>query len=82
MSLDLISLGLVTYFNLHASYINLPLKIGKHTKGMSLACRYGLYNIYMAKSQITKISKSEENSKQKIRNQMAKSKAQTHQTNG
>ena len=34
------------------------------------------------KSKITKILNSEENSKWKVRHQMAKSKAQTHQTNG
>ena len=34
------------------------------------------------KSKITKILNSEENSKRKVPNQMAKSKAQTHQMNG
>ena len=34
------------------------------------------------KSKITEILSSEENSKRKIPNKMAKSKAQTHQTNG
>ena len=33
------------------------------------------------KSKITKILNSEENSKRKVPNEMAKSKAQTHQTN-
>ena len=34
------------------------------------------------KSEITKILNSKENSKRKVPNQMTKSKAQTHQTNG
>ena len=34
------------------------------------------------KSKITKIPNSEENSKRKVRNQMTKAKAKTHQTNG
>ena len=34
------------------------------------------------KSKITDILNSEENSKRKVKNQMSKSKAQTHQKNG
>ena len=36
----------------------------------------------LKKSKITKILNSEENSKREVPNQMAKSKAQAHQTNG
>ena len=41
---------------------------------------YGIDNL--AKSKNTKILNSEENSKMKVPNQMAKLKVQTHQTNG
>ena len=41
----------------------------------------GLQTKTEGKIQITKILKSEENSKLKVPNQIAKSKAQTHQTN-
>ena len=37
---------------------------------------------YNRESKITKIPNSEKNSKRKVTNQMAKSKAQIHQTNG
>ena len=37
---------------------------------------------FLLKSKITKILNSKENSKRKVSNQMAKSKVQTHQTNG
>ena len=40
-----------------------------------------LAHLYI-KSKNTKILNSEENSKKKVPNQMAKSKVQTHQTNG
>ena len=41
-----------------------------------------IQNIQLIKSKITEIPNSEKNSKRKVPNQMAKSKAQTHQTNG
>ena len=41
-----------------------------------------LFNLSEKKNTLRKISNSEENSKRKLSNQMAKSKAQTHQTNG
>ena len=40
------------------------------------------WNFWSSKSKITKILNSKENSKRKVHNQMAKSKIQTHQTNG
>ena len=38
--------------------------------------------LFTVNSKITKIMNSEENSKRKVPNQRAKSKAHTHQTNG